>query len=255
MKALCIAFAMYSKIPMPRVEWEERSLAWALCWFPLVGAAAGLALLGWFRLAAVLGLGQALTAAGALLVPILVSGGIHLDGFCDTCDALASNQSRARKLEILKDSRTGAFAVIGCGLYLIVFFACWREAEAAGRAALALALGPVLSRSLSGLFAATLPNARGSGLLASFTAPMDAARARVVLGLWSAGSAAAMALLAPWTGGFALIGAALASLYYVTMSRRQFGGITGDLAGFFLQICELAMVLGGVIGQKIEVLA
>ena len=84
---------------------------------------------------------------------------------------------------------------------------------------------------------------------------MDAARARVVLGLWSAGSAAAMVLLAPWTGGFALIGAALASLYYVTMSRRQFGGITGDLAGFFLQICELAMVLGGVIGQKIEVLA
>ena len=39
-----------------------------------------------------------------------------MDGFCDTCDALASHQDRARKLEILKDSRVGAFAVLGLSL-------------------------------------------------------------------------------------------------------------------------------------------
>ena len=82
----------------------------------------------------------------------------------------------------------------------------------------------------------------------------QAPRARVILGLWCAGAAVAMVLLDPWTGSSALAGAALVSLYYVTMSRRQFGGITGDLAGFFLQLCELGMVLAAVIGQKIEVL-
>ena len=254
MKSLIIAFAMYSKLPMPRVEWEQKALSWALCWFPLVGAVIGAALWGWLALAGFLGFGAAFTAAFALLIPIALSGGIHLDGFCDTCDALSSHQSRERKLEILKDSHTGAFAILCCGLYLIVFFAAWCQAATAGRAALALCLGPVLSRSLSGLFAVTLPNARGSGLLATFTGPMDTARARAVLAVWAAAAAAARVALSLWTGTGALIGAALACLYYVTMARRQFGGVTGDLAGFFLQLCELGMVLGAAVAQRMEVL-
>ena len=185
MKSLIIAFAMYSKFPMPRVDWEKKALSWALCWFPLVGLAVGAVLWLWLALAGWLGFGAVFTAALALLLPIALSGGIHLDGFCDTCDALSSHQSRERKLEILKDSHTGAFAIICCGLYLLVFFAAWCEAAPAGRAALALALGPAFSRSLSGLFAVTLPNARGTGLLATFTGPMDAVKARGVLAAWA----------------------------------------------------------------------
>ena len=254
MKSLIIAFAMYSKLPMPRVEWEKKALSWALCWFPLVGVVIGAVLYGWLALAGFLGFGRIFTAAVALLLPIALSGGIHLDGFCDTCDALSSHQSRERKLEILKDSHTGAFAIICCALYLLVLFACWCEVELTGPAVLTLALGPVLSRALSGLFAATLPNARGTGLLATFTAPMDGAKTRAVLGLWVLAVCAALLWLAPVPGLAALIGAGLVCLYYVTMSRRQFGGITGDLAGFFLQLCELGMVLAVVLAQKIEVL-
>ena len=252
-KSLVIAFARYTKLPMPRVESDEKSLSRALWWFPAVGLAAGGLLWLWLRLSQLLGLSTVLCAAGALLLPVAVSGGIHLDGFCDTCDALSSHQSRERKLEILKDSHTGAFAIICCCLYLICFFAVWCEALPAGRETWVLALGPVLSRSLSGLFAAVLPNARGSGLLAAFTAPMDAVKARCVLGLWTAAAGGAMALLSPWAGAGALAGAALVCLYYTVMSRRQFGGITGDLAGFFLQLCELAVVLGAAVGMRLEV--
>ena len=254
MKSLIIAFAMYSKVPMPRVDWEKKALAWALCFFPLVGAVIGAVLYGWMVLARYLGFGPLFFAAFALLIPIALNGGIHLDGFCDTCDALSSHQTRERKLEILKDSHTGAFAIICCGLYLLVFFACWCEAAAVGRAALVLALGPVLSRSLSGLFAVTLPNARGTGLQATFTDTMDTAKARGVMVIWVVACAAALLWLDLWTGGAALLGAGLTCLYYRVMSARQFGGVTGDLAGFFLQICELAMVLAVVLAQKIEVL-
>lgn len=254
MKSVIIAFAMYSKLPMPRVDWEKKALSWALCWFPLVGLFIGAALRLWLALAHWLGFGAVFTAAFALLLPIALSGGIHLDGFCDTCDALSSHQSREKKLEILKDSHTGAFASICCGLYLIVFFAAWCEVSAAGRTALVLGLGPVLSRSLSGLFAVTLPNARGTGLLATFTGPMDAAKARVVLAVWAIAAAAVMVFLSPWTGVGVLAGAALACVYYVATAKRQFGGVTGDLAGFFLQLCELGMVLGAVVAQRIEVL-
>lgn len=254
MKSVIIAFAMYSKLPMPRVDWEERALSWALCWFPLVGLFIGAVLWLWLVLAQWLGFGAIFTAAFALLLPIALSGGIHLDGFCDTCDALSSHQSREKKLEILKDSHTGAFAIICCGLYLLVFFAAWCQVEAAGRTALVLGLGPVLSRSLSGLFAVTLPNARGTGLLATFTDTMDTAKARGVMVIWVVACAAALLWLDLWTGGAALLGAGLTCLYYRVMSARQFGGVTGDLAGFFLQICELAMVLAVVLAQKIEVL-
>ena len=254
MKSVIIAFAMYSKLPMPRVDWEKKALSWALCWFPLVGLFIGAALRLWLALAHWLGFGAVFTAAFALLLPIALSGGIHLDGFCDTCDALSSHQSREKKLEILKDSHTGAFASICCGLYLIVFFAAWCEVSAAGRTALVLGLGPVLSRSLSGLFAVTLPNARGTGLLATFTGPMDAAKARVVLAVWAIAAAAVMVFLSPWTGVGVLAGAALACVYYVATAKRQFGGVTGDLAGFFLQLCELGIVLGAVVAQRIEVL-
>lgn len=242
---------MYSKIPMPRVDWEKKALSWALCWFPLVGVVIGAVLYGWMALAEFLHIGSALFAAFALLIPIALSGGIHLDGFCDTCDALSSHQGKERKLEILKDSHTGAFAIICCGLYLLVFFGAWCEVELTERTAVVLALGPVLSRSLSGQFAVNMPNARGTGMLATFTEPMDRYKADLALGAWVAVSGAAIAVTSLVEGGAALVGTLLVCLYYWAMSEKQFGGVTGDLAGFFLQTCELTMVLAVVIAQKV----
>ena len=70
-----------------------------------------------------------------------------MDGLCDTADALASHQTREKKLEILKDSHTGAFAVIGCCAYLLLTFALWTQPEGAQRwlAAETAAVGAVLS--------------------------------------------------------------------------------------------------------------
>ncbi len=254
MKSLLIAFAMYSKIPVPQVEWDKKSLSWALCWFPVVGVVIGAALALWLRIADMLNL-TALRAAGAVAIPMLLSGAIHLDGFCDTCDALSSHQSRERKLEILKDSHTGAFAIICCCLYLLLFYAVWREVKAEGIDLIFLCLAPALSRCFSGLAAVSWPNARGSGLLATFTQPMDAKKARVVLILAILVLIGAMIALAADAGIYyplALPGAALLTfLYYRLMAMKQFGGITGDTAGFFVQVCECAMVLAMVLGQRI----
>jgi len=236
---------MYSVIPVPQVAWDKKPLAWALCAFPLVGIVIGAALYSWLRLWDWLDLGM-LGAAGAALLPIALSGGIHMDGFCDTCDALASRQSRARKLEILKDSHTGAFASICCAAYLVLLTAAWAETEPSA----ALALGPVLSRCLSALAAVSFHNARGSGLLAAFTAPMDTVRARIVLLLATGGTAAALIAFDPLSGGAALIAAGAAFFFYFVMAYRQFGGITGDTEGWFLQVCELLQVLAIVLARK-----
>ena len=247
LKSMFAALAMFSKLPVPRVNWDKDAMTWAMCFFPLVGVFIGAALYLWLELSAFLELAAQLRAAGALVVPIMLSGGIHMDGFCDTADALASNQDRERKLEILKDTHAGAFAIIMGALYLVVFYAAWCELDPVtlgNGTIIALCVTPVLSRSLSGLAAVTLPNARGTGLLATFTEPMHLGVARLVMVLWLALSAAAIVFFAlPVAAAAILIGAVAVYIYYVIMSGRKFGGITGDLAGYFLQMCELGMIL------------
>ena len=67
MKSLVIAFAMYSKVPMPQVDWEKKALSWALCWFPLIGVVIGAVLWGWMALAEVLKIGPLLFGAIAVV--------------------------------------------------------------------------------------------------------------------------------------------------------------------------------------------
>lgn len=249
MKSFLIAFSMYSKIPVPQTEWTKKHMSWALCWFPAVGLAVGGVLALWLIFADFIGLGTMAKGAIALIIPFVISGGIHLDGLCDTADALGSHQSRERKLAILQDSHIGAFALIVCGLYLIVFFAFWCEIHVTKRLIPLLSLVPVLSRCLSALGAVTIKNARGSGLLAAFTEGADIKKARLILVFLSLITAFLMIFLYPLMGAVMVSAALLSFLYYNIMSRRVFGGITGDLAGFFLQICELSCIIAAVLAQ------
>ena len=133
-RSLFIAFSTYSRIPVPQVAWSEENRKYSMCFFPWIGAVIGLLMWGWLRLCGALSIGSVLKGAVGALLPILVTGGIHMDGFMDTSDALASWQSRERRLEILKDSHVGAFAVLGCAGYLLLHAAVLSEATAASGA-------------------------------------------------------------------------------------------------------------------------
>ena len=110
-----VAFAMYSKIPMPAADWDKESMQYAMCFFPWVGLAVGILEFLFWKILEFLGAGSLFRAAVLVLIPVLVTGGIHLDGYLDTMDALSSWREKERRLEILKDSHAGAFAVImGC---------------------------------------------------------------------------------------------------------------------------------------------
>ena len=112
-----IACSMYSRIPMPQVDWTENRMKYAMCFFPVIGAVIGGLLYLWIYLTGD-STGSLFRAAVAVLIPIIITGGIHLDGLLDTADALSSYKSMEEKLEILKDSHTGAFAIIvGGGLF------------------------------------------------------------------------------------------------------------------------------------------
>ena len=252
-RSLATAFSMYSSIPVPRVEWREENMRYVMCFFPLVGVVTGAAIWCWLWLCRQFGVGAPLAAVVCTALPVLVSGGIHLDGFCDTVDALASHASRERKLEILRDPHTGAFAVMGCCLYLLILFGLWMQHVFSPRATAALCIGFVQSRVLSGLSVVTFPCAKTSGLAAQFANAAHRARVRTVLITFAALCAAAMVACAPVAGAACCAAAALVFIWYRSMSLRQFGGITGDLAGWFLQLCELAMLVAAVLVQILRI--
>lgn len=243
-----IAFAMFSKIPVPRADWDKENMKYMICFFPGVGAVIGLLVYGYGKLCGLAEFGTLMRAAGFVLIPVLVTGGIHLDGYLDTMDALSSWQPRERKLEILKDSHAGAFAVImGC-VYFVLSLGVWSEIEE--QVLPVLGAGYVLSRAMSGMALATFPCANKKGSLGMFA---DAAQKRVlitVLVLWMLVFGGGVFFL-DWRYGLILLGTSLGTYgYYYHMAMKEFGGTTGDIAGFFVQVFELMFAFGVMLGGK-----
>ena len=250
-----IAFAMYSRIPVPTVEWRQERMGYVMCFFPFVGLAEGVFLFLWLFASNVLGFGSGTAGMIGAAVPLIITGGIHMDGFLDTIDALSCYGSREKKLEIMKDSRAGAFAVIACAAYLLCYAGILGELrEASGmdsRMCAALAGLCFLERVFSGLSVSCFPCAKDSGLAAAFA---DSAKKGGVLRALLLELCLGIGLLG-WGGGLAGIfcgaGQALVFAWYFWLSKKNFGGITGDVAGFFVQVCEAVSLWILVIGMKV----
>ena len=231
-----------------------------MCAFPFVGAICALFCAVWIlfgtRFCAFFGktISAHILALGFTLIPVFVSGGIHADGFMDTCDALGSHASRERKLEILKDSHSGAFAVLACVLYFLSFYVLSLEfCTQILRFPFTLRdLLPVLSiflysRFLSALSVATFPIAKNSGLVHTFSSSsaklFTALFCEIMIFLLSL----CLIYFCGRKGIFPLFSSLAVFAIYFAVSKHNFGGITGDTAGWFVQLCELAGLMLTVI--------
>ena len=97
-----IAIAMYSRISMPKITWSQKNMKYSLCFFPVVGAVIGALIYLWGRVCMACGFGQVCFALVGTVIPMIITGGIHLDGLMDTADALHSYEGKEKKLEITK---------------------------------------------------------------------------------------------------------------------------------------------------------
>ena len=221
-RSVAMSFSLFSRVPMPQVDWEAANMRYVMCAFPVVGALEGALLALWAYAASALGLGSPSVAAGLLAIPVLVTGGIHLDGFCDVCDALSSHAEPARKREILKDPHVGAFCVIDVVTYLLVSFG---------------------SRCLSGIATLAFPKSPGRGMLAMEGASDVPARALAILCALLLVSLAGLLAAGPLSGLLMALAALVCLFVVMRVALSQFGGMSGDLAGWFLQVAELSMLV------------
>lgn len=246
-KAMIIAFSMYSTIPMSQFTWQEKEMKYVFCFFPWVGAVIGALLVGWNRICEKTGIGQLAWVLVGTAIPLIVTGGFHVDGFMDTMDAFHSYQERERKLEILKDSHIGAFSVICLLLYYLLYLAGYSEIGQDSIYLLASIF--FLSRILSGAAAVSMKGAKREGLLYLFSSRAQERMVKASLLVQFVLVAAFMLYQSVGKGGILLIGALFVFLYYRHRCYKELGGVTGDTAGYFLTLCEgVLVVLLGIVG-------
>ncbi len=235
--------------PGPGAALDIDRIAWAA---PVAGVAVGLIGALALALTALLGLPLLLRAGFAMAALVAVTGALHEDGLADVADGFGGGATVARKLEIMRDSRVGAYGALALVLALILRVGALTAALDGGfwRGSLSLILVAALSRAAALTPLALLPPARADGAGAA-AGPLDSS---ALAAAWGSALAITLAL------GFVALGmahailAALTSgvgaLAVVALARRAIGGQTGDVAGAAQQCGEIAAWCGLLIGHS-----
>jgi adenosylcobinamide-GDP ribazoletransferase len=228
-----------TRLPVPHAapidSGDFARASWA---FPAAGALVGGAGALTYAIALGIRLPSGLAAALALGATLLVTGCLHEDGLADTADGLGGGRDRARKLEIMRDSRLGTYGA--CALMMSLLLRWAALAAMAGPVAVAASLiaAHVAARAALPVFMRFVPPARFDGLSAQAGQPaLRSAAIAVLLGVLvlvtTLGLAAAV---------IGLILATCAGLLVARLSMRQIGGQTGDVLGALEQIIEIVIL-------------
>lgn len=236
-----LAFSMYSIFPSRQVEKNKENMKYILVFVPLVGAIIGLLIREWMIISPYLINKDLMGAVVCAMLPIFLSGGAFLDGFFRTVDALCSHQPREGKLEILRDSHSGYFAIIICVCYFFIIVGLWSEMPLDSWPV--LAYGFVLSRALYGLSIVCFKHTQKSKCSLYVGEGSSKVVVLVILAAYVIVCAVRMVMIDPMVGICCLVGALLAFGYYCYVAFHHFGGITEDIAGFFVHVCEIMMPL------------
>ena len=184
-----------------------------------------------------------LTSVIMLITPMLLTGGLHCDGFMDTMDGLFSGRSRERMLEIMKDSRVGSNGVVGYVLLTVTEWAIILDMEPAVMVA-AFFVMPIISRLMMVGAIRLYPYARPEGMGKAFVEHSES---------WSLWFAAVITvILTSWTGIFgatAFLIVTAFSVFFANYAVKRLGGLTGDLYGAITTLAELIVLFVFLVGD------
>jgi adenosylcobinamide-GDP ribazoletransferase len=243
------AFVFLTRIPVGGFPYSPEDFRWAPAHFPLVGTCIGGAGAAVVYLA--LPLGSGVASALALTATVALTGAFHEDGLADTFDALGGAHTSGRILEILKDSRIGAFGGLALASTLLLRAALLVELGAV--APVALVASQAVSRMPPIWLMALLPyatdDARARSRQINRAGPAQAA----VATLWAGGVLVALVAVGALTAGTAIgtLGAAFAVAPLCGWRfHRRVGGVTGDFLGATQQVAEAAILAVVLIASR-----
>jgi adenosylcobinamide-GDP ribazoletransferase len=264
-KRFLFLLGFFTRLPVPQQSYSEEAYARAVRLLPLVGLVIG-AILALVSLIHLL-VGGLVGALLLLIVYLLVTGGLHFDGLADSADGVFSGRSRERALEIMKDSRIGAFGVLALILAALAYLVLFTEVPWQ-----ALLIFPVVGRTAP-LIAATLaPYARPEGMGATtahsggggsvLTALLTVVLALLLpvllqLGLLlvQGGEPLQLVLALPLLyAGVATVAALLSIVLMTHAFRRRLGGVTGDTFGAMIEISSVVFLFFWLLTERMVTL-
>lgn len=238
MSSFLAAVQFLTTIPIPwRRDFSPEELGRSAVYFPVIGVIIGLILAG---LSWLFGLFLPSGVTSALLIAFMViaSGGLHLDGFVDTCDGIGGQKPVEDRWRAMSDSRAGSFGIIGVVLLLLIKYAALNSVPASSLL-ITLVMMPMLSRWAMVYAVFTYKYAKPTGLGRAFKE-----RTRWPGFTVATVITAVMAMLIAQLIGLAImivvwIVTVVAAAYF----KGKFSGLTGDNYGAINEITEVSVLL------------
>jgi adenosylcobinamide-GDP ribazoletransferase len=228
--------------PVVRRPFTPSELGRAVGWYAAVGLFLGASLAAVDTTVGLL-FPPGVTAALVLVVWVLATGALHLDGFLDSCDGLFGGRTPEARLRIMRDERAGAFAVVGAVLLILVKYVCL--AGLPDRTA-AVIIAPALGRGAMALAVVAFPYARAEGLGRAVKDHAGWAQAALA----AATAFLAAVAIAHWSGAIAFGLTVVLTAAVAAFVLRRLPGLTGDIYGAVCELAEVAALLTLVAGTK-----
>lgn len=233
-----MAFTFLTSIPLGLKKGDiEKELVASIIFFPIVGLILGLVLF-FFSMFLLSFLSNGIVASILIIVLMVLTGGLHLDGLADLCDGLAAGGSRERILSVMKDSRIGAFGVMGLVTLLILKYSLFFEVLSRGWLKAFLVMG-LISRWTMVLSAFLGPYARKEGTARPFVGRISRTQCWVTSLL----TISLALIIMKGLGLILFFISILLSLSFTHYLRFRIGGVTGDTLGAVNEITEVVVLL------------
>ncbi|MEM7535974.1 MAG: adenosylcobinamide-GDP ribazoletransferase [Chloroflexota bacterium] len=240
-KAAFAAIGFLTVLPVPSVMLPPEEMGRASRWFPAIGLFMGVILLAAYWGGQII-FPSLVTATLVVTIWAALTGGLHLDGFCDCCDALLVPVSVERRLEIMKDPRVGAFAAIGLVLFLMLKVSSVYALLQTGRLWIALLLVPTWARWML-LLVARQPHAKTTGMGATFASGITPSTVGMAL-ILPMGLLCYTTVFAGYISSILWIIGGLLMVWLLTRAvHKRLGGMTGDVYGLVVEVSELTMLI------------
>lgn len=236
MASIIAAFQFLTIFPaLIKRMFTSQEMGRAVGWFPLVGIALGALLYG-VNYTAQSMFPASVSAALTVFAWVIFTRAFHLDGFMDTCDGLFGGWTPERRLEIMKDSRMGAFGVAGGALVLLTEYSALSSTE---NLFAALVLAATLGRWASALVIYAFPYAREDGLgieMKRHVSWREVFLATIITGVMAW-------FVHGWTGFMLMLASAIVGFLISLYAMKLLPGLTGDIYGTVTTVIEMLVLV------------
>ena len=239
-RGFIMALSMFTVIPTPYIEWDDDSVKNMMKFYPTIGLIIGVIWSIIYYLINIMNISIVLKSIVLMIVPFIVTGMLHLDGFMDVCDAILSRRDKEEKLRILKDSTIGAFSVISLTILFFLQFGGIYSFLERNIPFYVLILIPIISRSTVAYFLLSRTTIKESTLGTYFKKGTNIQDKIIMIVSLLVMLVISFVLLNTY-GILLVLLITLGITWAVEKCKKEFGGISGDVAGF-------ALVIGEVIG-------